>query len=76
MPTYRLQCSECGKEIKIRINIAQLDDYTDMICEFCNEGILERMVPKGISTIYRGGGYTKSAKKEVKDDGHTQPSEG
>lgn len=70
MPTYRLKCSNCGEEIKIHINIAQLNDYDDMICEECHEGTLERMIPKGISTIYRGGGYTKSSKKEkeAKDD--------
>ena len=63
MSIYRFRCSECGEEIKIYADINQAYKYADIICESCGEGKMERMIPRNISSIYNGKGYTKSAKK-------------
>lgn len=70
MPLYRYKCDNCGEEIKIRVNVSQINEYVDMICESCGKGTMKRMISKNISSIYRGEGYTRSSKKEreVKDE--------
>jgi len=68
MPIYRFKCNDCGNEF---IRMLKYGESAD-ICYKCESRSLTRMISTGISSHYKGNGFTKAhrrVKKEKDKDG-------